>query len=78
MSETKEKKYIGAIIGLVIAVVATIIGLIIMGHEIEKYDAILDMACNYSGASYSCEQGVKMLKGMSVDDIKNLSPKNWY
>ena len=77
MSETKEKKYIGAIIGLIIAVIATIIGLIIMGHEIEKYDAILDMACNYSGASYSCEQGVKMLKGMSVEDIKSLSPNRY-
>lgn len=75
--EIKEKKYIGAIIGLVIAIVAAIIGLVIMNKQIEKYDAIFYVACDYSSSPTTCKEGIEWVKGLSTEQIKSYSLRNY-
>ncbi len=70
----KEKGFIWLSIALLCFLVVFAINFFIARTEIDKYEAILDVACDYSGNRYSCEQGVKTLKGMSAEDIKDFSP----
>lgn len=36
----------------------------------QKYELILDIACEYSGSESQCKQGLKMFKDMSMDTLK--------
>ena len=68
----KEKIFLGTTVVLVVAFIAAIVGIINISQENRKLEAIIDMACNYSGDVTSCKRGIKMLKGMSTEDIENL------
>lgn len=74
----REKKLTAGLIFVVVLLIGALIGLGIMAQEESKYEAILDMACDFSGNSYSCEQGMKMLKGMSTEDIRNFNPYRYF
>lgn len=74
----REKKLTAGLIFVVVLLIGALIGLGIMAQEEGKYEAILDTACEWSGNNYSCEQGVKMLKGMSIEDIRSFSPYKYY
>ncbi len=74
----REKKLIAGLIFVVVLLIGALIGLGIMAQEESKYEAILDMACDFSGNSYSCEQGMKMLKGMSAEEIRSFNPYKYY
>ena len=41
-----------------------------LNKENEKLNAILEMSCDYSGNIAQCRQGINMLKGMELEDIK--------
>lgn len=74
----REKKLTAGLVFVAVLLIGALIGLGIMAQEESKYEAILDMACKWSGSSYSCEQGVKALKGMSAEDIRNINPYRLY
>ena len=55
---------------LAIGLVGAVVGLINTSKELEKYQAIMDVACDYSASRKVCERGVEMLKDMDAKDIR--------
>ena len=74
MEEDKTKSALAwvSMLAVILAVglVGAVVGLINTSKELEKYKAIMDVACDYSTSRKVCERGVEMLKGMDVKDIK--------
>ncbi len=60
-----------ACLGLAIGLTICLISNIKLHEENNKMDAILDVACYYSGDKNTCDRGIKALMGMDLDDIKS-------
>lgn len=68
----REVKLITTCVILVITSIALLIGLVVVSNESAKYNAILEMACNYTYDKAGCKQGMKLLKSMPIEEIKDL------
>lgn len=82
MSKEKTKKLTPRegrmAVGLIFmtAVIAFLIyGIAKLYNENAKYDAILEMSCNQMYNPAQCREGMRLLKGMSIEDIKNYNTK---
>ena len=64
--------YIAAIAVLAVACVGLLIWAINLNNDVNKYEKILELSCDYSGSSSSCRQGIKMFKTMPLEEIEAL------
>lgn len=72
---TKREKTLTVVsVSIAILFFGLAVALCVVSDENKKYQAILDVACDYSGNASNCKQGIKMLKGMSIKDIENFNP----
>ncbi len=74
----KEKALIAVSVILALIVFGLAIALCVANEKANKYQTILDFACNYSGDTPACKQGVRMLEDMDVKDIENFSMPSGY
>lgn len=64
--------YIIAIVLLVLANIALIIGIASISAETRKLNKILEVACKTQTRPSSCRAGLNILRDMSDDDIDDL------
>lgn len=57
-------------VGLAIALITTIAGLIGTSDQAGKYKAILEVACQRTDDYTTCKYGLEQLKTMEIEDIK--------
>ena len=76
----KELHAIILFIGLVM--LASVVGLVVLGVQYSKElawkDAVVDKVCEYSGYGSTGCMGVKMIKSMDAEAIKNINPSSNY
>ena len=76
MTENKNKATIAWLVMLVSALLVglgiSIAALVEANAKLDKYDAIFEMACDYSANKTYCNKGVNAMKNMDIKDIKDI------
>ncbi len=74
----KEKTLTAVSVILALIVFWLAVALCSASEKVSRYQAILDVACSYSGDTPACKQGVKMLEDMDIEDIKSFNIPSGY